>query len=964
MPLSKPSRFGGQRRARLWLMACSLLVLGAGLRPAHAEESPAATPPTSEADRRFFEERVRPLLAEHCHACHGAKKQQSGLRLDSRAAVLKGSDNGPVVVPREPAGSRLLEAIGYADSLKMPPAGPLPAAAVATLREWVERGLPWGLDAGPTPAPAVAEGRQHWAFQPVVRPPVPAEPNLPGVSPAGNEIDRFIGQRLQQAGLAAAPPADRRTLYRRAAFTLLGLPPQPDAVARFEADPRPTPQAFADVVEQLLQSPHYGERWGRHWLDLARYADNKGYVFFEEQTHPWGYTYRDWVIRSLNEDLPYDQFVVAQLAADQLPPAERDRHLAALGFITIGGHFVNNIHDIFDDRIDVVGRGLLGLTVSCARCHDHKFDPIPQSDYYALYGIFRSSPEPLVPPRLPGPIPETEEFELFEQELATRQERLQAFLRKKHHDLTAGGRQRFAEYLLAAHASRDQPSTEDFMLLIPEGDLHPTVVQRYWLALQRTKRNPDALWRVWHTLASLPAENFPQHTAAALESLRAPAEGLPAGNPLVLAALAQPLPANLSEVAQRLGDVMKSVDNRWQQALAAARDAHLPPPVALPEADAEELRQWLYGPEAPANMPFNTGWGVLTLLPDRGAQAEYQKLLKELENWLIRSPGAPPRAMVLDEAAEPYSPRIFLRGNPNRTGATVDRRFLTVLSAAEPAPFQQGSGRLELARQIASSHNPLTARVLVNRVWQQHFGVGLVKTPSDFGVRSEPPSHPQLLDWLAATFMERGWSLKQLHRLLLASDTWQRASVLPDEAARTQAQLADPENRLLWRATRRRHDFETLRDSLLWAAGTLDTRVGGPSIPLLGGPPRRSVYGFIDRLALPGLLRTFDFPSPDSSAAQRDNTTVAPQALFLMNGPLVGEVARLLVNRPEITGVPPGPERVAALVRLLFARPPTAAEQELVDRFFGEDPAARNDPAAWQTLAEGLLLTNEFVFTD
>ena len=303
----------------------------------------------------------------------------------------------------------------------------------------------------------------------------------------------------------------------------------------------------------------FRSRWGRYWLDLARYADNKGYVFFEEQTYPWGYTYRDWVIRSLNEDLPYDQFVVAQLAADHLPPAERDRHLAALGFITIGGHFVNNVHDIFDDRIDVVSRGLLGLTTTCARCHDHKFDPISQADYYALYGVFRSSTEPAVLPRLPGPIPDREEFEQFEQELAVRQARLNAFLKERREIVFRSWRERFAEYVLAAHATRDAPSTEDFMLLIPEGDQHPTVLQRYWLHLQKTRRTNDRVWRAWHALASLPEAEFAARAGEVLAQLRTgatdggTADGgtadVPPAHPLVVAALSEP-PVSTLEIGR------------------------------------------------------------------------------------------------------------------------------------------------------------------------------------------------------------------------------------------------------------------------------------------------------------------------------------------------------------------------------------------------------------------------------
>ncbi|MFN8854723.1 MAG: PSD1 and planctomycete cytochrome C domain-containing protein [Planctomycetaceae bacterium] len=920
---------------------------------------------SSPEDVQFFETKVRPLLVKHCHKCHGPAKQEGGLRLDSRAAVLKGGDSGATVLPGQVDDSDLLAAIAYDGPLKMPPTGPLPAEAQAILVDWVRRGVPWGHESATTARQSLAEIRQsHWAFRPLVAPPVPALDRLPPEQAAWarTEIDRFILARLHEAGLTPSPAADRHTLYRRASFDLLGLPPDPARLQAFEADPRPTPQAFADVVDELLASPHYGERWGRYWLDLARYADNKGYVFFEEQTYPWGYTYRDWVIRSLNEDLPYDQFVVAQLAADQLPPAERDRHLAALGFITIGGHFVNNVHDIFDDRIDVVSRGLLGLTAACARCHDHKFDPISQGDYYALYGVFRSSTEPAVLPRLPGPIPEREDFEQFEQELAVRQSRLNAFLKERHEIVLRSGRDRFAEYLLAAHSTRDAPSTEDFMLLIPEGDLHPTVLQRYWLHLQKTRRSNDRFWGVWHALASLPENDFAVQAPQVLGRIREGSEAGPNAlvpHPTVVAVLSEPPVTTLAEGAQRLGALLKSIDEKWQQ-LRQANPAV--PPVQLPDPLEEELRLVLYGADAPANMPLTTGWGVLTLLPDRNSQGQYQKVLKELEEWMIRAPGAPPRAMVLQDEVQPYNPRIFLRGNPNRGADAVPRRFFEVLSESGQ-PFEQGSGRLELARAIASPANPLTARVMANRVWQHHFGNGLVRTPSDFGVRSEPPTHPALLDWLAARFIAQGWSLKQLHRDLMNSAVYQQAAAPPAVAGTADPQEVDSENRLLWRMNRRRLDFESLRDALLWSAGTLDRTVGGPSIPLLGGPPRRTVYGFIDRLSLPGLLRTFDFPSPDNSSAARDNTTVAPQALFLMNGPFSQQCARQLAALPEIVQESTVEGRVRGLFRRLFARQPTEEELAIAREFLGTDPAIIT-AETWGIYAHALLLTNEFVFVD
>jgi hypothetical protein len=652
---------------------------------------------------------------------------------------------------------------------------------------------------------------------------------------------------------------------------------------------------------------------------------------------------------------------------------------------------MSNVHDIFDDRIDVVTRGLLGLTVTCARCHDHKYDPIPQADYYSLYGVFRSSSEPTVPPAFQK-IPETEEYEYYELELAARRTRLDQFLTRKHTELVSGARTRIAEYLLAAHASRDQPSTEDFMLLIPQGDIHPTVVQRYWLYLQKTRRQHDPVWAPWHALAAIPEAEFAAKSPGVCAELAARNDPARPLNPLVAQALAAKPPQTMKEVAERYSELLGRIDKQWQESVSEAQAAGQPAPTGLANANEEQLRLVFYSPDAPANVPMVTGWGVLTLLPDREAQGEYQKLIKDLESWMIHGPQAPPRAMVLVDDPAPYEPRIFLRGNPNRTGDAIPREFIGFLSE-DRRPFQQGSGRLELARAIASRDNPLTARVLVNRVWLHHFGAGLVRTPSDFGVRSEPPSHAELLDYLAATFMDQGWSIKKLHRQIMLSAVYQQTSSsvpplrkggpggvgsisdlgfgisdleLPKSEIRNSksASLVDPENRLLWRFPRRRLDFEALRDALLAVSGTLDDKIGGPSVNLLAGSNRRSVYGFIDRLALPGLLRTFDYPSPDSTSAQRDNTTVAPQALYLMNGPLALDCARKALARPEIAGEKDSLRRIDLLHKLLFSRPATDEDRRIADEFFGPDPSSRDSQDFWERYVHALLLTNEFAFVD
>jgi hypothetical protein len=893
----------------------------------------------------FFEARVRPVLAEHCWSCHGPAKQRTGLRLDSRAALLRGGDHGPAVVPGDPDNSLLVKAVRRAGDVKMPPKTPLPSAAVEALAAWVKMGAPWPQ--GRAAAGPVADDawKRHWAFQPVRDPPPPAvrDTRWPRTT-----VDRFILAKLEEKGLTPSPEADRRTLIRRLSFDLLGLPPELAEVDAFVNDP--APDAYERLVDRLLASPHYGERWGRHWLDVARYADTKGYVFFQESDFPWAYTYRDYVIRAFNEDLPYDRFLVEQLAADRLPLGADKRPLTALGFLTLGGRFLNNDQDILDDRIDVVCRGLLGLTVTCARCHDHKFDPILQQDYYSLYGVFASSVEPTVPPLFQEP-PRTDEYAKFEKELRAREQKLIEFVQAKHAELVSAAKARSAEYLLAAHALRGQPSTEDFMLIADGGDLNPRMLQRWQAYLRRTRQGHDPVWAPWHALADLPEKDFAARAAELCARLGQPDPARPI-NPVVAKAFAGRPPGSLKEAAQRYGELLNAADKLWQEAVQRG-----PAPAGLPDPAEEELRQVFYGPDAPPNVAMNPV-GDLDLLPDRPSQAKLQELRKAVETWRVTGPGAPPRAMVLEDAPTPYQPRVFLRGNPNNPGEAVPRQFLGVLAGDRRRPFEHGSGRLDLARAIADRGNPLTARVLVNRVWLHHFGQGLVRTPSDFGLRSDPPSHPDLLDHLATAFMNGGWSVKKLQRLIALSAAYRQRS---DD--RPECRRVDPENVLLWKANRQRLDFETTRDALLAMAGTLDGTVGGPSVKNVTdlSARRRTVYGYLDRLNVPGLYRTFDFPSPDATNPQRAATTVPQQALFLMNNPFVLECARKLVRRPEVAAEPDVGRRVERLYRLVYGRAPAAEETALAREFVG---AAPGTPVAWERYAQALLLANEFVFVD
>jgi mono/diheme cytochrome c family protein len=877
----------------------------------------------------FFEKRVRPVLVERCLSCHGPDKAKGDLRLDTRDAMLKGGASGPAIVPGQPKDSRLVAAIRHADDeLKMPPGGKLPDRDIAALEKWVELGAPWPDQLKLAPPDAIAKAAaNHWAFKPVVRPPVPAHRDPKASEP--NPIDAFILARLNDNKLSLSPRADKRTLIRRATFDLHGLPPTPEEIEAFVADD--SADAYEKLIDRLLASPRYGERWARHWLDVARYADNKGYVFFEGKEYPWAWTYRDYVIRSFNEDKPFDRFVMEQLAADLLCPNDREAQ-AALGFLTIGGHFMNNTHDIIDDRIDVVTRGLMGLTVTCARCHDHKFDPVPMADYYSLYGVFRSCTEPTVPPMI-GPPPTRDDHVLYEAELAIREKKLVDFITAKHTALVHGARTRVAEYLLAAHAIRNQPAPDDFMLLADPGDLNPSMINRWRQFLIDTKKRKDPAWLHWHAVADLPDAEFATKAPALLKAVTG-------GNRLVVAAMTDP-PKSMKEMAERYGKL-----------LATCGDAK------FPDVDAEALRRVLYGPDSPADAPLSLDWGFLSLFPDRQTQAEYQKLLGALEAWLAKGP---PRAMVLHDAPRPYNPRIFERGQPGRPGEPVPRQFVAIATTTRK-PFGDGSGRLDLARAIVAKDNPLTARVFVNRVWMHHFGRGLVGTPGDFGLRGDPPTHPELLDWLAAEFMNPTapasggrlppeWSIKRLHKLIMTSATYTQASLdCPDAIA------IDPENRLLWKQNRRRLEFEPLHDSVLAVSGQLDTTLGGPAVKLFGSNKRRAVYGYVDRLEFPSLLTTFDVPNPAGSVPERTTTTVAPQALFLMNGPFARDAAkRLASSLQKLTD--PG-ERLDRLYLTVYGRKPSADERQLALAFVAKGTDR------WADLAHGLLMTNEFAFVD
>jgi hypothetical protein len=736
----RTSEVAGRRwqRIRVWAILLGILSVPLNLseRWVLGQEvtETAGAPPRQQSRESldFFERHIRPVLIEHCYACHSSEGGvvQGGLRLDSAEAMQRGGDSGALFEPGQLEESLLLSVLNW-EQYEMPPSGKLPDATIEHFREWIEMGAPDPRQEtdGQPPAAAIDSSR-HWAFQAPQKhlPPRLAEADW-GDWPIG-PIDQFIGHSLQQLQLGFSPVAENQILLRRLHFVLTGLSPTFEQYSEFNSvDKDQLYQAYQQVVDRLLESPEFGERWGRHWLDVARYADTKGYVFQEDRNYYQAYRYRDWVIAAFNADLPYDQFIVAQLAAEQLEdPAARP----AMGFLTLGRRFINNQQDIIDDRIDVMTRGLMGLTVSCARCHDHKYDPIGIDDYYSLYGVFASSYEPR------------------------------------------------------------------------------------------------------------PAE--PKKT----------------------------------------------------------------PPSEAGQDDGQEQGQEEGEP------PFAA------------------------EDWLI-----------LKDSDTPSEPVVFLRGNPNLRGDPVPRQFPKILRTPDTPPFQQGSGRWEMARAIASPQNPLTVRVWVNRVWMHLLGKGLVNTPSDFGSRGDLPTHPELLDWLACRFVEEGWSTKWLIREVLLSRTFVQSS----ETTGAGLEI-DPENRWLWRMNRRRLDWESLRDQLLQVSGDLDRSPGGPAIDLTAQPAvrRRTVYGFIDRQNLPGTFRTFDFASPDSHVAKRPDTVVPQQALFLMNSPFAMEQAVRLARQLEQAGSSELTDQVVLLFQKVLGRTPAFGELEEALAFLSALPETTSrlaDVSVW-----------------
>lgn len=903
-----------------------------------AETLPATEPTAEQAEH--FEKYIRPLLAARCYECHADQKQQGDIRLDQRDVVLT-----QLVVPGQPDQSRLLKVLQHdPNDTQMPPEGKLPVEEIELLTEWVRQGAPWPESLTDTARPAAGFPRQeggeidfdavaqtHWAYRPISRP-IPPEALLDGRDLSS--VDHFIVSKLQHVGLTLSPEVDRRTLIQRLYVDLLGMRPSFQEIEAFVGDDSPT--AVSELVDRLLAAPQFGEKWARLWLDIARYADTKGYVFVEERRYPFSYTYRDYVIQALNSDKPFDQFIVEQLAADQLGYPEGDPALAAMGFLTVGPRFLKDVNAIIDDRIDVVARGMMGMTLGCARCHDHKYDPMPTADYYSLYGVFASSHEPDILPRVAEADTASPDYQHYQAELRRREKEVNDYLDTVHAELTTQARVRVKDFLLslAQRANRVPPGIE----IKIDPPLRDKLIDQWQQYMSRHLKREDRVWFALAHLTELSPDGFAAAAAAEISTWNTEQ-----CHPAILLALNAHPPQNIVQVVEAYGKVLDDIRQRWDHDRIAKPELE-----SLADPDAEQLRQVLFGGDSPGVFPREQVEQIL----GRDHRERTRELRTKVAEWEVTAPGAPPRGMVLLDNTTPTEPVVFERGNPGRRGPVVPRRSPRIISGNKSPAFTQGSGRLELARTIASPENPLTSRVWVNRVWLQLFGSGLVTSPSDFGVRTDPPSHPELLDWLASRFMDSGWSTKELIREIVLSSTY-RQSI----SVSSLADSIDPENRLLWRQNRRRFQFEQMRDSMLSAAGVLDDRMNGRPVELEARPftHRRSIYSFIDRNNFSSLLRTFDYPSPDASNPQRPNTTVPQQALFGLNSPFIEELAQATAARAAGTTAE---ERATWLFRIVLSRNPSS--EELSDSVAY---LSRHPDSLWQ-VAQVLLLTNEFQYIE
>ncbi len=893
-------------------MKSSILALGAvatGLA-ASAFAAPAKLDPDQ---LQFFEKKIRPVLAEHCYSCHSAKaeKLKGGLYVDSKEGLIKGGSSGTAIVPGKPEKSLLIKDMKSTNpDDMMPPKGDrLSPQVIADFETWIRMGAP---DPRAETAGAVAtlkvdwdKAREHWAYQPVKAPAVP--PVKDAGKWAKNDLDKFVLAKLESKGITPSPLADKRTLLRRATFDLTGLPPTPQEISDFLADN--SANAFEKVIDRLLASTAYGERWGRHWLDVARYADTSGDRNNNPKNKtlfPFAWTYRDYVIKAFNEDKPYDQFIREQIAGDRMATADNRAPLAALGFLTVGKRFMGNINEVIDDRIDVITQGLMGVTAACARCHDHKFDPVSQKDYYSLHGVFSSSIEPTEEPVIGKPKSEAD-YQEFLKKSEEIQARVAGVRGIEEERVLDSFRNSVDKYLLGVRESLLPGKTPNQVR--EKRGLDLDIFDQWSRYLKAPARKADPVFGPWMEFAALKDAEFASQSTALTAKIVADKSV----NELVAKLFATP-PESATALAEGYGKLFRETEKLHDKG-------------EKPEGARVAVHAILHGSDTPIQLTDKGLRRIVGAGLNNKEAAERAKLdeLKRIH------PGSPPRAMVLSDLDKPKDSFVMIRGEPTNKGPVAKRRWLEILGGSDSKPFTTGSGRLNLANEVANKDNPLTARVFVNRVWNWHFGDAIVRTLGDFGLRSEPPSNQALLDYVSARFMADGWSMKQLHKLIMLSATWQQ--VTTDNAANSKV---DPGNAFFWRQNLQRLDFESLRDTLLALGGKneFDER-GGPSEDLATSG-RRTIYGYIDRSRVPDSFRIFDFANPDMTAPSRVQTTVPLQALFLMNNGFVVEQTRNIASRPELISGSKDEEKVAYIYQLFFQRPPTAAEQKLAVDFLAD----------------------------
>jgi mono/diheme cytochrome c family protein len=918
--------------------------------------------PTQE---EFFEKKVRPIFAANCQRCHNAKSKVAGLDLTTAEAFQRGGDSGPAINKEKPEESRLLKVIGYDGETKMPPSGKLKDHEIDALTEWVKMGAPWpgagraaaseSLPKNPTARSFTEEEKGFWAYQPVRAMRDIAPPQVKDVAWAQSPIDRFILRKLEEKNLKPAPPADKLTLLRRATFDLTGLPPTENEMRDFLADR--SPDAFNKVVERLLASPRYGERWGRHWLDVARYADSTGND--EDHRYPHAWKYRDYVIESFNNDLPYDQFVREQIAGDLLPaktPGEVNRRgIIATGFLALGPKAIAQqdkkkmLYDVYDEQVEVTTKAFLGLTVSCARCHDHKFDPILTKDYYAMIGMFASTrsftdPESHVSVVLEKPLVPRDEFENYKaarKDHQAKERRVRIAIEEivdevKERDVKEGSA-RLADYFVAARkVYQDGAPTADIARL---ANLNEEALRR-WVDFLKPGDDVRGYLNEWNN--------------AAAEKLAATAQGYQ-----------ERFHKRFSEWQEKIG--------KWRAEYRNALAENKPLPEK-PKFEAGDDR--FFNDVYFAGGPFDVG----DKDQKRFSREQWSRLTairKEQEELKKSAPAEPEMACAIEDG-DSVEQKVFVRGDYNNPGEAAPKGFPAILARYDTKPSFAGSGRLQLAEWLTQPDHPLTARVMVNRIWQLHFGEGLVRTPDNFGKTGERPTHPELLDYLAAQFVKGGWSIKAMHRMIMLSSAYQMSSVNPNIA-----EEADQDNRLLTRFNRRRLSVEEMRDGLLAIDQTLDLTMGGTLQTGRGTDgennqgrlslnpeklKRRTVYLPLRRANLPTLLNLFDFGDATTTSGKRQLTNVATQALFWLNSEFLHEraqkVAKSLLDRREMNDA----ARIKTAYSRILNRRPDNGEvdqalkyiEEFKQKFAGENAGQK----AWQSLCRVLMSSNDFVYVD